>query len=260
MSSLSPSELRVLKYLNDSYHNPVDRNLHSIRLRLGLSEHEANEVLDSLARARLVRYDSGGWYNLTADGWDTYEKLQKAGDAIHINGDVGPGAVVGSGSVRADNVAGGNISGQTPFTGPAPAARIAGGESRLGVAWESADAASTMRRWWRAAASVVAGVLALTDGSVFLVILLLGAVGVDHAIKKRGSRAAVFLGIAGFLIVMRLVGAVLLDEAYNSVYLYGYDTTGYGALVSLVGICGLALLAVAIGWSTLDAFRNQAVS
>ncbi len=111
------SARRVLKHLDDNGDSRC-RYPSFIQVSLGLKREDLEIILEELVKHGFIRlHDDDEYYDLTPLG---RERVEQAGGNVHcinIAGSVGPGAVVGSGSVQANNIIGGGVA---PNTSPAP--------------------------------------------------------------------------------------------------------------------------------------------
>ncbi|MBN1286775.1 MAG: hypothetical protein JXB47_15355 [Anaerolineae bacterium] len=109
ISQVSEEVWSVLKYL-ESTAAPKDRFSGDIRLGVGLTRTEWAGTLKVLRREGLVEEHAEGWFNLTSIGRKFLHEAERKGDIIVVEGNVGAGAVIGSGSIRAGQIVGGNVS------------------------------------------------------------------------------------------------------------------------------------------------------
>lgn len=108
-SKLSSIARLVLEHLHTE-RDPSNRVPGSFRVSLGLSQSDLQDALNELTRHRLITEHEDGWFNVTRAGREWLAQDQSRGD-IHIEGNVGPGAVVGhGGSVQAEIIAGQNVA------------------------------------------------------------------------------------------------------------------------------------------------------
>ncbi len=109
MSELSLIAQRILEHLYDEK-NPQNRTADVIGEALGLSETEWETALSELFRNDLVSTQGKRAFKLTTNGVEFVVNTRKPLRAdIIVEGDVGPGAVVGSGQVQAVGIAGGDM-------------------------------------------------------------------------------------------------------------------------------------------------------
>ncbi len=108
MDNLSADAKAVLEYLQSE---PLANcRLQIIMDRLELNKHRFGIAEQELVRLGLIADQDDDAYVLTRAGRDRLSETTTGGTSgVHIGGDVGPGAVVGSGSVRAQNIAGRDI-------------------------------------------------------------------------------------------------------------------------------------------------------
>lgn len=104
MASISSIQERILEYLY-SEKNTIARTQYGIRQALGVERSVIEESLAILKNDGLIDFQ-GEYYNVSLDGIELVQKSRRAGPTITVSGNVGPGAVIGSGSVSARLIAG----------------------------------------------------------------------------------------------------------------------------------------------------------